>query len=77
MDPAVIIAAVSLVTTLAMAFVSRGNQRNDKVEDRLNNLESRATAHDTHIDNLKGDLDEIKLGMRHISEKLDKALGLK
>ena len=77
MDPAIIIAGISLVTTLAMAFVSRGNQRNDKLEDRVGALESRSSAPDTHIDNLKGSLDEIKLGMRDISEKLDKVLGHK
>lgn len=77
MEPAVIIAAISLVTTLAMAFVSRGSQRSDKLEDRVGVLEARSSAHDTHIDNLKGSLDEIKLGMRDIAEKLNKALGLK
>lgn len=74
MDPALIIATVSVVSTIAIAFVGRGNQRSDKLEDRVGALESRTAAHDTHIDNLKSALDEIKVGMRHISDKLDKIL---
>lgn len=74
MDPSIVIAAVSVATNIAMAFVSRGSQRNDKLEERVSGLESRMASQETHTQNFVRDMDEVKGQLKSISQKLDRAL---
>lgn len=74
MDPAVIIAAISLVTTVAIAFVARGSQKGDKVAEDVTVLKTEVATLKANEANFKADFAEVKAQLKGMNEKLDKAL---
>ena len=72
MEPAVIIAGLSLVTTIAITVVARGNQRSDKNNDLVAGLDKRVTSLEEHRQFLESLMTKIDLRFDKLEAKLEK-----
>ncbi len=72
MEPAVIIAAISLVTTIAITVIARGGQKSDKLEDRMGVAEVDIADLKAHKSNMRELLEGLKKDIHAVNEKLDR-----
>jgi hypothetical protein len=72
MEPAVIIAGLSLVTTIALTVVARGNQSRDKNNDLVISIDKRVTSLEEHRQFLESLMAKIDLRFDKLEAKLEK-----
>ncbi len=72
MEPAVIIAGLSLVTTIAITVVARGNQSRDKNSDLVNSIDKRVTSLEEHRQFLESLMAKIDSRFDKLEAKLEK-----
>lgn len=72
--PADFIALASIVATIAMAWVARGQNKHDGFDSRQNDHERRITVLETETKNISGQLGEVKVIVNKIDEKITRVV---